>query len=71
MSEDSLDKLILFAKDYHMSVWEQRAQAIGFAVGNLMATRNHIPPDEWIARMHAANAWEEKNRLLTIEVSWF
>lgn len=54
-----------------MSVWEQRAQAIGFAVGNLMATRNHIPPDEWIARMHAANAWEEKNRLLTIEVSWF
>ena len=58
MTDKTFAELLERAKAYRMTAEEQRAQAISFAVGNLMIDRPHY--DEWMCRLWAAKAYDAK-----------
>lgn len=57
----TIDEMLSRLRGYKMTPWEKRSQAIDFAVGNLLATTNHVPADEWLSRKWAAEAWDERH----------
>lgn len=58
---DRFQSMLEQLRDYKMDAWETRAQAISWAVGQVMCMRDGHRHDEWALRKSAAEAYDATN----------
>lgn len=56
----TIDEAVRQLEDGELDMWEHRAQAISWAVGQLLCMRSNAGADEWSLRLWAAEAWERR-----------
>lgn len=57
--QEQLTRALAKLRDYKMSKWEKRAQAISFVMGNLMIDRPNY--DAWMVAKWAAEAYDKRH----------